>query len=167
MIKKKTKQLIINILFINMLLINTINKNSDTEHKNSTTPNKWIVITAFNPPSSFIINLEKTIEDWKIVVIGNNETNDEKWNRFKSSNKLFYLSLDDQIDLNYNILNYLKQNSYYRKSLGYLYAIQNGAKEIYEIEEDLEFNDTKFLTNYFENILVSYVSRKDLVMVNP
>lgn len=131
------------------------------------TYNKWIVITTFNPPSSSIINLEKIIDDWKIVVIGNNETNEIKWNIFKFSTKLFYLSLYEQNYLNYNITNYLNPNSYYRKSIGYLYAIQHGAKEIYEIDEDIEINDTSYLDSNFENVYVSYVNRNDSLMINP
>ena len=168
---KKIKQLFINVLLIsifsNTYIIFLRNKGYNKENKKSLILDKWIVITAFNPPSSFIINLEKKIEDWKIVVIGNNETNDIKWNIFKSSDKLFYLSLEDQIDLNYNIIKYLKQNSYYRKSIGYLYAIQHGAKEIYEIDEDIEFNNISYINNYFDDILVSYVKRNDSLMINP
>ena len=134
---------------------------------NNITCNKWIVITTFNPPTSSIINLEKKIKDWKIVVIGNNETNKIKWNIFKFSTKLFYLSLDEQNFLNYNITNKLKPNSYYRKSIGYLYAIQHGAKEIYEIDDDIEINDTSYLNNNFGNVYVSYVNRNDSLMINP
>ena len=168
---KKIKQVIINVLLIsifsNTYILFLKNKDYTKENKKPLIPDKWIVITVFNPPSSFIINLEKNIEDWKIIVIGNNETNDIKWNIFKSSNKLFYLSLEDQIDLNYNIIKYLKQNSYYRKSIGYLYAIQHGAKEIFEIDEDIEFNNFSYINNYFDDILVSYVKRNDSLMINP
>ena len=168
---KKIKQVIINVLLIsifsNTYIIFLRNKDYNKENKKPLIPDKWIVITAFNPPSPFIINLEKNIEDWKIIVIGNNETNDIEWNIFKSSNKLFYLSLEDQIDLNYNIIKYLKQNSYYRKSIGYLYAIQHGAKEIYEIDEDIEFNNISYINNYFDDIFVSYVKRNDSLMINP
>ena len=129
--------------------------------------NKWIVMTSLKPPTPFIINLTKEIRDWKIVIIGNNKTNDIKWNIFKSSNKLVYLSTDDQNQLNYSILRYLKPNTYFRKSLGYLYSIQHGAKEIYEMEEDLVFYDKSFLNNYFNNIYVSYVQREDSLMINP
>ena len=137
-----------------------------SESKNLSS-DKWIVLTAFNSPSSFMIQLEKIIKDYKIVVIGNNETNDIEWNIFKSSKSLFYLSIHEQKYLNYNILKYLKQVSYYRKSIGYLYAIQHGAKEIFEIDEDIEFNDISNLKNYFNNTFVSYVSRNDSLMVNP
>ena len=129
--------------------------------------NKWIVTTAFNPPSPFIINLEKKIKDWKIVVVGNNETNDAKWYIFNTSNNLFYLSAFEQNNLNYSIIKYLKKNSCFRKMIGYLYAIQNGAEEIYEIDEDLEFNNTKLLNTHFENAVVSYGIRNDSLMINP
>ena len=128
---------------------------------------KWIVIYALKPPSSSIINLEKKIKDWNIVVVGNNETNDYKWNRFKSSKKLFYLSMNKQYYLNFSIIKFLKRISYFRKSIGYLYAIQNGAKEIYEIDEELEFNDLNFLNHNYMKNYVSYVSRKDYLMINP
>jgi hypothetical protein len=73
------------LLFMIFLMIDVINNDKRIKC------DKWIVITAFNPPSPFIIDLEKVVEDWKIVVIGNNETNDIQWDKFMSSNKLFYL----------------------------------------------------------------------------
>ena len=175
----KSKELIILFLLINFLNVyDYFYKKNNNFHELCKTINKflvkednlcdkWIVIIAFNPPTSFLINLEKKIEDWKIVVIGNNQTEDLHWNIFNSSTKLFYLSFEDQKCLNYNIISYLKPNSYYRKSIGYLYAIQHGAKEIYEIDEDLAFNDTSFLNTHFENEFVSYVNRNDSVMSNP
>ena len=168
---KKIKQLIINFLLISIFsnCDNLFVRNNDYNKGNKKTLliDKWIVITAFNPPSSFMVNLEKNIEGWKIVVVGNNETNDKNWNIFQSSNKLFYLSLDDQIDLNYNIIKYLKQNSYYRKSIGYLYAIQHGAREIYDMDEDIEFDYISILNNFLDNIFVSCVIRNDSLMINP
>ena len=80
---------------------------------------------------------------------------------------MIYLSKHDQIYLNYRILQSLKRISYFRKSIGYLYAIENGAKEIYEIDEELEFNDSSFLNIKFKNNYISYVSRKDNLMINP
>ena len=64
-------------------------------------------------------------------------------------------------ELGYTILNFLNANSYFRKSIGYLYAIDRGAKEIYEIDEDLEFCDFDFSNNIFKNNnYVSYANRK-------
>ncbi|CAK9297354.1 unnamed protein product [Gordionus sp. m RMFG-2023] len=47
-----------------------------------------------------------------------------------------YLSLEDQQNLGYQILGHLKLNSYTRKNVGYLYAIQHGAKFIYDTDDD-------------------------------
>lgn len=175
----KTKQLWIIILLLITFIITdnifSISLNFDNNRfkqnilvvNDNNTCNKWIVMTTFNPPSSFIIKLESIIEDWKIVVIGNSGTDDKKWNIFKSSNKLFYLSIEVQNILNFSITKHLKLNSYFRKTIGYLYAIQHGAKEIYEIEDNLEFNDTSYLSKYFDNSFVSYGIRNDSLMINP
>jgi len=128
---------------------------------------KWIVFTAFNPPSKFVKHLEKNIENWKIVVIGNSGTDNTEWNIFNNSTTLFYLSFEDQKKLKFSINKYLKGNSKFRKIIGYLYAIQRGAEEIYEIDEDLIFNDFSFLNNNFKNKIVSYGTRNDSSQINP
>jgi hypothetical protein len=102
---------------------------------------KWIVITAFNPPFPSLINLLNIIEDWKIVVISNNNKIDIKWKELNYSNKIIYLTLKEQMKLGYSILKFLSFNSYARKNIGYLYAIQHGAKEIFEINEDIVIQD--------------------------
>lgn len=134
-------------------------------HKNKF--NKWIVLSAFNPPSLFIINLEKIIEGWKIVVIGSNNMNDKKWGIFSDSEKLIYLSIETQNCLKYNITNYLKANSSLRKTIGYLFAIEHGAKEIFEIDENLEFNDLLEINKHFEKYKIAYVSNNDSLEINP
>ena len=123
---------------------NIFNTNSLSNTYNITSDN-WIVMTAFNSPSDSIINLEKNIYNWKIVVIGNNRTIDSNWNIFNNSIKLIYLSIEEQNKLGYNILKYFNENSYCRKNIGYLFAIQHGAKEIYEIEENLIIENLQFL----------------------
>ena len=128
---------------------------------------KWIVVTVFNPPSPSLFYLEKSVHKYKIVVIGNNESNDNEWKIFNTSKRLFYLSIEQQNNLNYTILKFLKPNSYFRKSIGYLFAIQNGAKEIYEIDEELEFNSNNFTNYNIEKKYISYVNRKDDLMENP
>ena len=44
--------------------------------------------------------------------------------------------MDDQIKLNYSVTNLIKYKSYARKNIGFLYAIQHGAKIIYETDDD-------------------------------
>ena len=129
---------------------------------------KWIVMIAFNPPDKAIIDLERKIKDWKIVVMGTNKTNDSNWDIFKNSNKLIYLSIKEQNKLGYKILNYLDEDSYCRKNIGYLFAIKHGAKEIYEIDENLNFSgNLHFFDIDINNSYVCYGIQNNNTMINP
>ena len=103
-------------------------------------------------------------------MIGNNKTNDSNWNIFNSSNKLIYLSIKEQNKLGYKILKYLKEDSYIRKNIGYLFAIQHGAKEIYEIEENLNFGKLNSLDINLNNTFICYGENQNPnqeKMINP
>ena len=131
--------------------------------------NKWIVMTASYAPTQSFINLLKTIENWIIVVISN--TNNIKINNYWKSlnfiNNLVYLTLKEQIKLGYEITKYLEFNSYSRKNIGYLYAIQHGAKEIYEIDENIIINNINDFDINLNNNYVFYGIRNDSKMINP
>lgn len=47
-----------------------------------------------------------------------------------------YLSVEDQKNLGYRIVDFIPYKSYARKNIGYLYAIQHGAKQIYDTDDD-------------------------------
>ena len=81
----------------------------------------WIVVTSISEPTSQIKNLAN-INDFQLVVIGDKKTN-QNWNY----NNTIYLSIKTQESLNYT-----------RKNIGYLFAIQNGAKFIYDTDDDNE-----------------------------
>lgn len=129
--------------------------------------NKWIVMTAFNPPFPSLINLLNNLEDWKIVVISNNYKIDKKWKALNYSDRLTYITLREQMKLGYHISKYLSFNSYARKNIGYLYAIQHGAKEIFEIDEDIVVSDLKSFNLDFDNNKIYYGIRNDSKMINP
>ena len=133
------------------------------------TSDKWIVMTVSNPPTETIKNLEKKIKQWKIVVICNNVTIESNWDLFKSSNNLIFLPIIAQNKLGYNLLKYLNYNSYCRKNIGYLFAIQHGAKEIYEIDENLEFSpdNLSFLDINVNDSFISYGKENNPKMINP
>ena len=138
---------------------------NDTYNINS---KRWIVMTAINPPSDSIIDLEKQLKKWKIVVIGNIKTIDSNWDIFKNSNNLVYLSLNAQKQLEYNILKFLKDDSHCRKNIGYLFAIQHGAKKIYEIDENLilSADDKNFMDN-INDLYICYAVKNGKSMINP
>lgn len=127
---------------------------------------KWIVMTTINPPKRNLNKLLKLPEPWKIVVIGDNQTNYTKWQKFKNSTKLIYLSVEDQLKLGYNTTKFIPLNSYTRKNIGYLYAIQKGANEIYDIDDNIKlFNN--FFINVYVNKYTVYAENNDSVMINP
>ena len=134
---------------------------------NSTHSPKWIVITTINKPNRYTNKLvSKTPKKWKIVVVGDIKTNNKSWSKFKNSTKLFYLSIEDQLKLNYNITKYIPFNSYSRKNIGYLYAIQHGAKEIYETDDDIYIFGKRFLDKTIDKYSL-YAENNESLMINP
>ena len=127
---------------------------------------RWIVITTINPPNQNLDQLINITKSWKIVIIGDIKTNNESWSIFKNSTRIIYLSLEDQNKLNYNITKYIPYNSYTRKNIGYLFAIQHGAKEIYETDDNIFMIDENILQSNISNYL-SYAENNSSQMVNP
>ena len=128
---------------------------------------KWVVVTTINAPTPSIYELLKLPEPWKIVIIGDSKSKDETWEEFKTSNKLIYLSLKNQQNLCYNMTKYIPTKSYTRKNIGYLYAIQNGAKEIYETDDDNQFIKSFNDYNFNNNSFIAYAKSDPKIMINP
>lgn len=111
---------------------------------------RFIVITTINPKSEGISAFEQ-IKDWHLVVVG-----DEKSNFIESSDKLTFLSLEDQIKLDYQFVKKCPLNHYSRKNIGYLYAIQKGADIIYEADDDnIPYTEWALPAFYCNNVVVS------------
>jgi hypothetical protein len=102
-----------------------------------------------------------------MVVISNNNNIDEKWKELNYLYNLVYITLKEQMDLGYHITNYLSFNSYARKNIGYLYAIQHGAKEIFEIDEDIIVSDLNSSDLNSINHKMYFGIRNDSRMINP
>ena len=126
-------------------------------------------MTTSHSPNISILELLKQLKNlnnWKIVIISEDDKIDKNW-KLLECKELVYLSLKDQIYLGFKITKFLKDNSYARRNIGYLYAIQNGAKEIYEIDEDIIISDLNHLTRNLNNIFIGYGLRNDSRMINP
>ena len=133
-------------IFFIILLNNNINYKNYKSNK-LLDSERWIVMNAYNQPSLSILDLLNNLNSWKIVIIGNIKTIDKKWKLLSNTNNIIYLSLREQMKLGYKTSKYLNINSYARKNIGYLFAIQHGAKEIYEIDEDLIIPNLKNIKN--------------------
>ncbi|UZE93495.1 MAG: DUF288 domain-containing protein [Candidatus Nealsonbacteria bacterium] len=92
--------------------------------------NKFIVITTINPATKAIKKFA-SFKDWKLVLVG-----DKKSKAIKSEDNTYFLSIEDQKNFDFNIVNFSPYNHYSRKNIGYLYAMKNGADIIYETDDD-------------------------------
>lgn len=77
-----------------------------------------------------------------------------------------FLSVEKQKTLGYRIHDLLPYKSYSRKNMGYLYAIQHGAKMIYETDDDNSPTEGK-ITFYQKDSGKFHVYKTDSPMVNP
>ncbi len=91
---------------------------------------KFIVITSIFPPTEAIEKFVK-LKDWKVILVGDKKTASD-W----SHPGVTYLSPEGQNDVAGKFSGLLPWNSYTRKNIGYLYAISQGARIIYESDDD-------------------------------
>ena len=95
-----------------------------------TIKNKWIVVTSINEPTEQIKVLSK-INQFQLLVVGDKKSK-PNW----TCENVVYLDITKQRDLNYNSFKTTPFNSYTRKNIGYLFAIENGARFIYDTDDD-------------------------------
>lgn len=107
---------------------------------------KWIVVTTINYPTRAVLAFVD-LEDWNVVIVADKKTPVD-W----ELPNCHYLSIEKQQNLPYKIVKYLPWNHYARKNLGYLYAIEHGAKIIYDTDDDniLINNRIDFMPESFE-----------------
>jgi len=94
---------------------------------------RWIVITSIQAPTPQVLYL-CALPDWTTLVVADAKTPLAPWQN--ATTGCLFLSLAEQAALDYRILQHLPENNYGRKNVGYLYAIQHGAREIYETDDD-------------------------------
>ncbi|GKV46628.1 hypothetical protein SLEP1_g53603 [Rubroshorea leprosula] len=90
---------------------------------------QWIVVSVSDYPSDLLKKMVK-IRGWQVLAIGNSRT-PKDW----SLKGAIFLSLDEQAKLGFRVVDYLPYDSYVRKSVGYLFAIQHGAKKIFDCDD--------------------------------
>ena len=118
-------------------IVPTINEPMESTKKNDSflknqhkQHGKWIVVTTVNEPTDQIKFLSN-IDQFQLLVVGDKKTN-QSWNCKNAT----YLNIDEQEYQKYKSFKTTPFNSYTRKNIGYLYAIQNGAKFIYDTDDD-------------------------------
>ncbi|CAA7060193.1 unnamed protein product [Microthlaspi erraticum] len=118
---------------------------------------KWIVVSVTNYPTEELKGLTK-LKGWQLLAIGNSQT-PKDW-ELKGS---IFLSLEAQAGLNYRILDHLPYDSFVRKTVGYLFAIQHGAKKIYDADDRGQVIDGD-LGKHFDVELVGEDARQEPIL---
>ncbi|PON57534.1 hypothetical protein TorRG33x02_293720 [Trema orientale] len=98
----------------------------------SFTSDRWIVVSVSDHPSDSLRKLVK-VKKWQVLAIGNSRTPSD-W-ELKGA---IFLSLEEQANLGFRVLDHLPYDSYVRKTVGYLFAIQHGAKMIFDADDRAE-----------------------------
>lgn len=107
---------------------------------------KYIILTSINNPTEHVKYINDALVDWCLIVVG-----DRKTPKNYSYKHLIYLDPEYQSTIlakKYKILSKIPFNSYLRKMAGYLYAIEMGAKYIYETDDDNAPEDGLFNFRY-------------------
>ncbi|KAJ8755559.1 hypothetical protein K2173_022138 [Erythroxylum novogranatense] len=118
---------------------------------------KWVVVSVSGYPSDSLKRLLK-IKGWQLLAIGNSKT-PKDW-LLKGA---IYLSLEQQAALGYRVVDYLPYHSYLRKTVGYLFAIQHGAKKILDADDRGEVIGDD-LGKHFDVELVGEGARQEIIL---
>jgi hypothetical protein len=95
------------------------------------TKSQAIVITTINYPTEGVRKLAKNCPDWNFIVVGDRKT-PKDWNY----EGVQFLPIEDQLAFDSAYAKECPFNHYSRKNIGYLKAIRDGAKIIYETDDD-------------------------------
>ncbi|XBJ25335.1 probable glycosyltransferase STELLO2 [Triticum urartu] len=93
---------------------------------------RWIVVSVSSPPTAALAALTR-VKGWQLLAVGNSHT-PAGWD-LKGA---IFLSLDLQAQLGYRSVDFLPYASHVRKTAGYLFAIQHGAKLIFDADDRAE-----------------------------
>ena len=86
---------------------------------------RWVVITTVNSPTMTMKQIA-LLQDWAFVLVGDLSTPEPI--ELMHYENFVYLSPDDQEKLGYDILRFIPWKHFGRKNIGYLFAIEHGAK---------------------------------------
>lgn len=106
------------------------------------TSGKFIIITTINRPNLAIFEFRRW-QDWQIVVVGDRKTPAD-W----TYDGVTYLSIEEQYDEFGDLARAFPENTYIRKTLGYVYAIKHGAIAILETDDDnIPYKGSEWIVN--------------------
>ena len=100
----------------------------------------WVVVTSVNAPTVVVKQLADSKENLCLVVVADKKSPTEYHVNRKH---VVYLTVEDQMKLHYHIMDMVPWNHFARKNIGFLYAMEHGAKQIFDLDDDNELISTK------------------------
>ena len=101
----------------------------------------WIVLTTIFNVTSAILDYNN-IDNWCTVIAGDKKSiNKQLYNKYLNIDKVVYLDVNEQNEIfeklnKFQTYDIIPFNHFGRKNLGFLYAMMNGAKYIYDTDDD-------------------------------
>lgn len=80
-----------------------------------------------------------------------------------ASTGAIYLSLETQAQLGFRVVDYLPYDSYVRKTVGYLFAIQHGAQKIFDVDDRGDIIDDD-IGKHFDVELIGEGARQEVIL---
>ncbi|KAD4584696.1 hypothetical protein E3N88_22297 [Mikania micrantha] len=118
---------------------------------------QWIIVSVSHYPTDSIKKMVK-IKGWQVLAVGNSKTPND-WD-LKGA---IFLSIEEQAKLGFRIIDFLPYDSYVRKNVGYLFAVQHGAKKIFDADDRGEVIDDD-IGKHFDVELVGESSRQEVIL---
>ncbi|KAK8853666.1 hypothetical protein M9Y10_017227 [Tritrichomonas musculus] len=118
----------------------------------------WAVTTSINYPTRALLQISM-FKEICLVIVGDKKSPS---NFSINSARAIYLPVSVQKQLPYKIIEILPLNNFARKIIGYLYAIQHGASQIYDFDDDnILINNN--VNEIFEHKKMRLIISNDLV----
>ncbi|KAK9921968.1 hypothetical protein M0R45_030459 [Rubus argutus] len=119
---------------------------------------KWVVVSVSDYPSEALRKVVK-IRGWQVLAVGNSKTPSD-W----SLKGAIFLSLEQQAQLGFRVLEYLPYDSYVRKTVGYLFAIQHGARKVFDADDRGEVIDNDLGKHFDIDLLGEEGHRQETIL---
>ena len=103
----------------------------------------WGIVTTIFDPTTAVLQFARGVPNSCLVVVGDRKTNHTSW----LSNPLVpenvqYLDPTAQEALGFEIVEHVPWNHFGRKNIGFLYAVKEGARWIYDFDDDNTVKDS-------------------------
>ena len=96
----------------------------------------WGVVTTIFGPTPAILQFAQDLPGTCLAVVGDRKTELSLWTSQELPANIIFLTTEVQEGLGYALVKMLPWNHFGRKNIGFLYAIQQGAKWIYDFDDD-------------------------------